>query len=99
MVLLLLFSSGYTEQYEKMPLIYSSKKIWDDTVFSRAALVTQTAISAAVIILSFLVMKVQKTAVDQLINMTALLTMNSFDNILYFVFKITLDREDGHISK
>ena len=31
--------------------------------------------------------------------MTALLTLNSFDNILYYVFKVTLDREDGHITK
>ena len=31
--------------------------------------------------------------------MTALLTLNSFDNILYYVFKVTLDREDGHITQ
>lgn len=31
--------------------------------------------------------------------MTALMTLNSFDNILYYVFKVTLDREDGHITK
>ena len=56
-VLLLLFSSAYAEQFEKFPLIYSSQKIWDDTIFSRTALVTQTAISAAVTLLSFIVMK------------------------------------------
>ena len=36
---------------------------------------------------------------DQLVNLTALMTLSSFDNMMYTAFKVIMDKNHPHISK
>ena len=97
---ILLAASAYTVQQEKIPLIFSSKKIFERTFLSRLLLAAQAMMSnGAILQFAITSMKSQAKTIDQLVNLTALFTLSSFDNIIYYAFKVILDTNHSKISK
>ena len=86
------------ECYEKV-LIVNSNKIEDwRTLGNQMYLYFQIGISGLVMYCSVVLMMAQKDAVSQLMNLTALWTLNNFDNFTYLVFDMVVMKNVKHRS-
>ena len=84
------------ECYEKV-LIVNSNKIEDwRTLGNQMYLHIQIGLSGLVMYCSVVLMMAQKDAVSQLMNLTALWTLNNFDNFVYLIFDMVVMKNAKH---
>ena len=84
------------EVYEKVLLCMSVDKVTCDNLQYLTFLYVQIALSALIMYFSVLLMMKQKTPLDQLMNLTALWTLNNFDNFFYLILNLILMKNSEH---